>query len=137
MNLDLSPGDIEFRDEVRAFLRENLTPELAAAGKLATSVFIEPEYTIPWQRILHRKGWVAPHWPKEYGGTGWDEMKRYIWASECALAGAPGVAPMGLGMVGPCIIGYGTPGAEGVLPAPAARGRRLLVPGLLGAGLGL
>jgi alkylation response protein AidB-like acyl-CoA dehydrogenase len=109
MNLDLSPGDIEFRDEVRAFLRENLTPELAAAGKLATSVFIEPEYTIPWQRILHRKGWVAPHWPKEYGGTGWDEMKRYIWASECALAGAPGVAPMGLGMVGPCIIGYGTP----------------------------
>lgn len=109
MNLDLTPGDIAFRDEVRAFLKENLTPDLAAAGKLATSVFIEPEYTLPWQRILHKRGWVAPHWPKEYGGTGWDEMQRYIWASECALAGAPGVAPMGLGMVGPCIIGYGTP----------------------------
>ncbi len=109
MNLDLTPQDIEFRDEVRAFLRENLTPDLAAAGRLATSVFIEPEYTLPWQRILHRKGWVAPNWPREYGGTGWDEMQRYIWASECALAGAPGVAPMGLGMVGPCIIGYGTP----------------------------
>lgn len=109
MNLDLTPEDIAFRDEVRAFLRDNLTPDLAAAGRLATSVFIEPEYSLPWQRILHKKGWVAPHWPKEYGGTGWDEMQRYIFASEFARAGAPGLAPMGLGMVGPCIIGYGTP----------------------------
>ena len=109
MNLDLTPEDIAFRDEVRAFLKDNLTPDLAAAGRLATSVFIEPEYSLPWQRILHRKGWVAPHWPKEYGGTGWDEMQRYIFASEFARAGAPGLAPMGLGMVGPCIIGYGTP----------------------------
>src|SRR5690606_10638893 len=70
MNLDLSPQDIEFQQEVRAFLRDNLTPELAAAGRLATSVFIEPEFTLPWQRILHKKGWVAPHWPKEYGGPG-------------------------------------------------------------------
>ncbi|HAY05475.1 MAG TPA: acyl-CoA dehydrogenase family protein [Hyphomonas sp.] len=109
MNLNLTPEDIAFRDEVRAFLRDNLTPDLAAAGRLATSVFIEPEYSLPWQRILNRKGWVAPHWPKEYGGTGWDEMQRYIFASEFARAGAPGLAPMGLGMVGPCIIGYGTP----------------------------
>lgn len=108
MNLDLTPEDIAFRDEVRAFLKDNLTPDLAAAGRLATSVFIEPEYSLPWQRILHSKGWVAPHWPKEHGGTGWDEMQRYIFASECARAGAPGLAPMGLGMVGPCIIGYGT-----------------------------
>ncbi|MGE6696237.1 acyl-CoA dehydrogenase family protein [Hyphomonas sp. NPDC076900] len=109
MNLDLSPQDIEFQQEVRAFLKDKLTPELAAAGRLATSVFIEPEFTLPWQRILHARGWVAPHWPKEYGGPGWSEMQRYIFASECARAGAPGLAPMGLGMVGPCIIGYGTP----------------------------
>ena len=109
MNLDLSPQDIEFQQEVRAFLKDKLTPELAAAGRLATSVFIEPEFTLPWQRILHERGWVAPHWPKEYGGPGWSEMQRYIFASECARAGAPGLAPMGLGMVGPCIIGYGTP----------------------------
>jgi len=109
MNLDLSPQDIEFQQEVRAFLKDKLTPELTAAGRLATSVFIEPEFTLPWQRILHERGWVAPHWPKEYGGPGWSEMQRYIFASECARAGAPGLAPMGLGMVGPCIIGYGTP----------------------------
>lgn len=109
MNLNLSEADTQFQHEVRAFLRDNLTPELAAAGRLATSVFIEPEFTLPWQRILHTRGWVAPHWPKAYGGTGWSEMQRYIFATECARAGAPGLAPMGLGMVGPCIIGYGTP----------------------------
>ncbi|MEQ9317405.1 MAG: acyl-CoA dehydrogenase family protein, partial [Henriciella sp.] len=109
MNLELSESDIAFREEVRAFLDENLTPELAAAGRKATSVFIEPDYTLPWQRKLHARGWVAPHWPAEHGGTGWSEMQRYIFASECAKAGAPSLAPMGLGMVGPCIIGYGTP----------------------------
>ncbi|OYW88079.1 MAG: acyl-CoA dehydrogenase, partial [Hyphomonas sp. 32-62-5] len=93
MNLNLSPQDIEFQQEVRAFLKDKLTPELAAAGRLATSVFIEPEFTLPWQRILHERGWVAPHWPKEYGGPGWSEMQRYIFASECARAGAPGLAP--------------------------------------------
>lgn len=109
MHLGLSEKDIVFRDEVRAFLRDNLTPELVAAGTKATSVFVEPEYTLAWQKKLHAKGWVAPSWPKEFGGPGWSEMQRYIFASECAIAGAPPLAPMGLGMVGPCIIGYGTP----------------------------
>lgn len=109
MNLDFSAEDNVFREEVRGFLKENLTPEMIEAGKKATSVFIEPEYTLPWQRKLHEKGWVAPHWPKEYGGPGWTEMQRYIFAAECSAASAPSLAPMGLNMVGPCIIGYGTP----------------------------
>lgn len=108
MNLDFSPEDIAFRDEVRAFLSDNLTEKLSRAGKLATSVFTEPEYSLEWQKILHAKGWVAPGWPKEYGGTGWSEVQKYIFESECAHAGAPALAPMGLNMVGPCIIGYGT-----------------------------
>ncbi len=109
MNLGLSEKDIAFREEVRAFLRDNLTPELVAAGRKATSVFVEPEYTLDWQKKLHAKGWAAPSWPEANGGPGWTEMQRYIFASECAIAGAPPLAPMGLGMVGPCIIGYGTP----------------------------
>jgi len=109
MNLDLTAEDVAFRYEVRTFLEKNLTPDLAAAGRLATSVFIEPEFTLPWQRILRARGWVAPHWPKAHGGTGWNEMQRHVFASECARAGAPGLSPMGLGMAGPCIIGYGTP----------------------------
>ncbi len=108
MNLDFSSEDIAFREEVRAFLHDNLTPELVAAGRKATSVFVEPEYTLAWQAKLHARGWAAPHWPEAYGGPGWSEMQRYIFASECAAAGAPPLAPMGLNMVGPCIIGYGT-----------------------------
>ena len=109
MNLDLTLQDLAFRDEVRAFLDEKLTPELRAAGRRTTSVFCEPVHSLPWQQILHEKGWVAPTWPKEYGGTGWSEIERGIFAAECARAGAPGLAPMGLRMVGPCIIGYGAP----------------------------
>lgn len=109
MDLNLSARDLAFRDEVRAFLAEALTPRLAEAGRLVTSVFVEPKYSLEWQKILHAKGWVAPGWPVEYGGPGWDEMQRDIWAAECARAGAPSLSPMGLKMVGPCIMGYGTP----------------------------
>ncbi|MBU1286938.1 MAG: acyl-CoA dehydrogenase family protein [Alphaproteobacteria bacterium] len=109
MNLDLTTEDSEFRSEVRAFLCDNLTEELSNAGRLVTSVFIEPQFSLPWQKILYAQGWAAPAWPVEYGGTGWTEMQRYIFASECARAGAPSLSPMGLAMVGPCIIGHGTP----------------------------
>mgnify|MGYP003115048488 CR=1 FL=1 len=69
MNLGLSDKDIAFREEVRAFLRDNLTPELAAAGKKATSVFVEPEYTLAWQKKLHAKGWAAPSWARLDGNA--------------------------------------------------------------------
>ncbi|SUS03322.1 Acyl-CoA dehydrogenase [uncultured Defluviicoccus sp.] len=108
MNLDLAPADLAFRDEVRAFLAKALPPELAEAGRRATSIFIDPAFTLPWQRILHSKGWAAPQWPVAYGGPGWSEMQRYIFAAECTRANAPNLAPMGLRMVGPCIMAYGT-----------------------------
>ena len=109
MDLNFSKRDNAFLLEVRDFLEANLTPDLREAGRLATSAFIEPEYSLAWQRILYAKGWVAPNWPKEFGGTGWNEVQRYIFATECARAGAPRLAPMGLNMVGPCIMGFGTP----------------------------
>ncbi|ODT89621.1 acyl-CoA dehydrogenase family protein [Phenylobacterium sp. SCN 70-31] len=109
MDLELTAGDLAFRDEVRVFLDAHLTPELRAAGVALTSVFCDPRYSLPWQRILHAKGWVAPSWPREYGGPGWSEVQRAIFAAECARAGAPNLAPMGLKMVGPVIMGYGTP----------------------------
>lgn len=108
MDLELSPQDLAFRDEVRAFLDANLTPELRRAGERLTSVFCEPRYSLPWQRILHARGWAAPAWPKAYGGPGWSEVQRAIFAAECARAGAPSLSPMGLKMVGPVIMGFGT-----------------------------
>ncbi|HXC54461.1 MAG TPA: acyl-CoA dehydrogenase family protein [Rhizomicrobium sp.] len=108
MNLELSPEERAFQDEVRAFLAAALTPELRDAGARATSVFMDKRYSLAWQKILHVRGWVAPSWPRQYGGTGWSDMQRYIFAAECARVGAPSLAPMGLRMVGPCIMRYGS-----------------------------
>lgn len=108
MNLALSIDDERFRAEVRTFLEAHLTDNLREAARCATSVFIDKRYSLAWQEILHTKGWVAPAWPKEYGGPGWTDMQRYIFAAECSRAGAPSLAPMGLKMVGPCIMRYGT-----------------------------
>ena len=109
MNLELDENERNFREEVRAFLNEKLTPDLRAGGLSATSAFCDPAYSMPWQRILNEKGWAAPTWPAEFGGPGWNDMQRYIFAEECALAGTPSLAPMGLRMVGPCIMHHGTP----------------------------
>ncbi len=98
-----------FRQEVRDWLTANLPDELRAAGRTATSVFIDKEHTLAWQRILNTRGWVAPHWPAEYGGPGWNETQRHIFAGECERAGAPHLSPMGLRMVAPCIMQFGTP----------------------------
>ena len=109
MHLDLAPEDLAFRDEVRGFLAGALTPELREVGRRATSVFTDKRHSLAWQKILYARGWAAPSWPKEYGGPGWNEMQRSIFAAECAAAGAPGLAPMGLRMIGPCLMGYGAP----------------------------
>lgn len=103
------PALTAFRDEVRAFLDANLPDDLRSAAARSTSVFIDPAVSLPWQRILHAKGWAAPDWPSEYGGPGWGEIQRYIFAAECARAGAPNLAPMGLKMVAPVIMHYGSP----------------------------
>ena len=109
MDLSLSAKDATFRDEVRRFLDEKLTPDLRAIGELMTSVYADYETTMKWHKALYEKGWVAPAWPVEYGGCDWTVMQHYIFASELTSAGAPSLSPMGLGMCGPVLIGYGTP----------------------------
>ncbi|MBY8820845.1 acyl-CoA dehydrogenase family protein [Sphingomonas colocasiae] len=108
MDALLSPGDLAFRDEVRAFLAAALPDDLRRATRRATSVFIDPAISLAWQRILHARGWVAPDWPERFGGTGWSELRRYIFAAECARARAPALAPMGLKMVAPVLMHYGS-----------------------------
>ena len=107
MDLALKPEYEEFRLEVQAFFESALDDDLRRAGELATSVYYDDEESLRWQRILYKKGWVAPSWPKEYGGTGWDLMQRYIYSTEYAKSGAPGLSPMGLAMIGPALIGCG------------------------------
>ncbi len=109
MDIALDPAMQRFRDEVRAFIAANLPGDLRAAAARATSVFIDPAVSLPWQRILNARGWAAPDWPEGYGGPGWTELQRYIFAAECARASAPSLAPMGLKMVAPVIMHYGSP----------------------------
>ncbi len=109
MDLELSAEDLAFRDAVRAFLDAELTPALREAGRRMTSVFCDKVHSLAWQRILHARGWAAPTWPVEYGGPGWSEIQRHVFFAECARAGAPNLAPMGLRMVAPAIMAFGTP----------------------------
>ncbi|MEE2031186.1 acyl-CoA dehydrogenase family protein [Rhodococcus chondri] len=108
MELAWSAAETAFRDEVRSFLDEKLTPELRRAGRLATSVYSDHDASMEWQRILHERGWAAPAWPVEYGGCDWTQTQHYIFGRESILAGAPSLSPMGIRMVAHAIIAYGT-----------------------------
>ena len=108
MDSQFSAADEAFRGEVRSFLNENLSEELREAGRKKTSIWQEKSSAMAWQKLLFDKGWAAPEWPAEYGGTDWSLTQRYIFSQECARAETPGISPMGLKMCGPMLIGYGT-----------------------------
>ncbi|OBB73738.1 acyl-CoA dehydrogenase family protein [Mycobacterium sp. 852014-52144_SCH5372336] len=108
MDLKWSPADAAFRDEVRSFLDEKLTPELRRAGRLMTSVYADHDASMEWQQILHERGWAAPAWPVEYGGCDWSLTQHYIFSRESTLAGAPSLSPMGIRMVAHALIKFGT-----------------------------
>lgn len=109
MDMDFSTEDLAFREEVRAFLHDNLPERLRDGARRTPGVFVEPDIGMEWHRILYRQGWVAPHWPKADGGTGWTPTQKFIFEKECALAGAPSLAILGLRLVGPVICAFGTP----------------------------
>jgi acyl-CoA dehydrogenase len=108
MNLELSAEDLAFQQEVRAFLRENLPVHLVEAARRTTTVFVDREITLEWQAILARRGWAVPAWPVEWGGTGWTPTQRYLFDLECYRAGAPRLVPLGLGMLAPVLLAFGT-----------------------------
>jgi alkylation response protein AidB-like acyl-CoA dehydrogenase len=109
LELDLGPQDEAFRTEVRRFLDENLTEDLREAGRKTGGVFAEFAASQRWHKVLANRGWSAPSWPKEYGGTGWTATQRYIFSRECTAVDAPRIFTMGVRMVGPVIMKFGTP----------------------------
>ena len=108
MDLRFSPELEAFRASVRRFLDEALDDDLRRGAAYNGGMFQDYETNIRWHRILAAKGWVAPAWPARFGGPGWSVEQRYIFSAECAAAGAPALAPMGLGMCGPVLMGHGT-----------------------------
>jgi alkylation response protein AidB-like acyl-CoA dehydrogenase len=105
MNLNFTADEKDFQQEVQQFLQEKLPKE--TARKTKSALHLSKKECIEWQKILYKQGWAATNWPVEYGGTGWTQTQKYIFANECAKGGGPDVVPFGLKMVAPIIYTFG------------------------------
>lgn len=105
MDLAFTPQEIAFKQEVRAFFDANVPKSLKE--KMENGFHSNKQDMIDWIRVLNKKGWSAPNWPKEYGGCGWSAIQQYIYLEE--LQKTPAIEPLAFGhsMVGPVIYTFG------------------------------
>ena len=106
MDLSFTPQDEAFRQDVRAFYAESLPTRFAERVRFGRQL-TKPEQE-EWQAILSKRGWLAPHWPVEWGGTGWSAVKQYIFDLESSLASAPRPVAFGINMLAPVLLKYGS-----------------------------
>jgi pimeloyl-CoA dehydrogenase large subunit len=105
MDLRFTQDEIAFRDDVRAFMKQKLPAAIRA--KMIEGRRLSRDDLVEWQRALNAKGWGVPHWPQEWGGTGWGPVKTYIFRDEMQQAPAPEPLPFGVNMLGPVLIAFG------------------------------
>ncbi|RAR53929.1 hypothetical protein C7401_126103 [Paraburkholderia unamae] len=110
MDLRYTAAEQAFREEVRAFMRENLPADIRE--KVLGHQRVEKDDYVRWHRILNARGWGAPTWPKAHGGTGWNALERLIFEIETLSAGAPRLLPFGLTMIGPVLMKYASPSMQ-------------------------
>lgn len=106
MELALSTDEETFRDEVQHFLNARLPARLSE--KVRLGIRLTRDDMVQWHTILNEQGWLASHWPVQWGGTGWNAKQKYIFDYECALAHAPRVVAFGVNMLAPVLIKYGS-----------------------------
>ena len=106
MNLTWTPELRRFREEVAAFAAASLPPDIR--DKVLRHQRLERDDYVRWHLVLADRGWGAPTWPVEHGGTGWNALQRLIFEVECFKAGAPRLLPFGLSMIGPVLMKYGS-----------------------------
>src|SRR6185369_9690678 len=106
MDLRFTDEEIAFREEVRAFFKAALPADIRRKAELGQRIS-KPEM-LRWVRILHDKGWATPSWAPEWGGTGWDPVRQYIFKEELHLAPAPEQISFNMNMIGPTLIAFGT-----------------------------
>ena len=106
MDLNYSAEELAFRDEVRSWFEANIPADLRQ--KVLDYEELSKEELLRWHKILAKKGWVAPAWPVEWGGTGWNAVQRYIFEQEGAMAGAPPIVAFGVTMCASVLIRFGT-----------------------------
>jgi len=97
-----SPAEAEFRTQVRTWLEANLP--IALRDRTTRPPPVE---LMPWYQMLSRKGWIAPHWPKQYGGMGATLNEQIIMTEELARIGAPSLPVQGLNHIGPILMEFG------------------------------
>jgi alkylation response protein AidB-like acyl-CoA dehydrogenase len=107
MDLNFTPDQLAFRQDVRQWVQANLPKDIS--HKVHHALRLTREDMQRWARILGKQGWHGWGWPKQFGGPGWDAVQRHLFEEECALAGAPRVVPFGPVMVAPVIMAFGTP----------------------------
>ena len=107
MDLSYSTEETAFRNDVRGWLANNLPADIRA--KVVGYQSLSKDDIVRWHKILAAKGWSVPHWPVEWGGTGWDITQRYIYDEEFGLAGAPGLPSFGPAMCASVLLRFGTP----------------------------
>ncbi|MGE0830379.1 MAG: acyl-CoA dehydrogenase family protein [Hyphomonadaceae bacterium] len=105
MNLDFTAEEAAFRDEARAFIEKNYPAHLREKKSRDD---LSREDFLAWHKVLAKKGWVAPSWPKEWGGTDWSPTQKYIWNEENARAETVPILPFGVMMVAPVIYTFGS-----------------------------
>jgi alkylation response protein AidB-like acyl-CoA dehydrogenase len=110
MDLQFSPEENAFREEVRSFVAAQLPA--AIRHKVTNGMHLTRDEHVQWQRILHRRGWGGPGWPKEFGGPGWTPAEYYIFEEECAAGGAPRLISFGLKMLAPVLMAFGSPAQQ-------------------------
>src|SRR3546814_14645628 len=95
MDLNFTKDELAFRDEVRSFIAEHFDAEMRAAMKRTRTGYIAKHLHIRWQTALNEQSWLAPNWPKEYGGTGWSAAQRHTSDQGMNAAGAPDRGSLG------------------------------------------
>jgi alkylation response protein AidB-like acyl-CoA dehydrogenase len=105
MDLAFTAEEEQFRQDIRAWVREHLPP--AIAHKVHNALHLSRDDMQAWARILGRKGWLGYGWPRQFGGPGWNAVQKHLFEEECAMAGAPRIVPFGPVMVAPVIMAFG------------------------------
>lgn len=106
MNIDYTKEELEFQQGVRAWFKENLPADLKRKNQIGET--LSKEDMVSWQKTLNSAGYLVVSWPKENGGPDWTATQRYIFDSERAAAGAPVGLSMGIIMLGPVLMAFGT-----------------------------
>ena len=106
MDLNYTQDELAFKAEVEKFFDEKVPTRLT--DKVKARKHLTKEDQEEWHACLNSVGWLAPGWPKEYGGCEWTPVQKHIFDEISNLRGGPRIVPFGLGMLAPVLLAFGS-----------------------------